>query len=405
MSSSQAIDLSVDVAIFGGGIAGLWLLATLRNNGFNAVLFEADEISAGQTRYAQGIIHGGTKYTLTGSLSASAQAVAAMPGFWQDCLQGRGALDLQDVKVLSDHQFMWSTSGLTSKMAGFFASRVMRSRTVEVKANDRPQAFQNKAFKGHVYRLNEPVVDTSSLVKVLSGPHAEAIFSFDWAQGVQLQNQNATRFTLASEQHGAINVETAVSVFTAGKGNESLLQAFNRLGPAMQIRPLVMVMIRGGLPGPLYAHCLGASMNPRITITSHYDAQGDLVWYVGGQLAEDGPKRSTAEQISVAKQEMNALFPWLDFSKVQWGTLAIDRAEPKQADGSRPEGVYAHYDNNIITAWPTKLALAPKLTEAIVQLLQRHNIKPGEAKSLPDWPHPDLAALPWQEESRWNNDT
>ena len=55
------VNLQVDIAIFGGGVAGLWLLNRLRKAGYQAILLEADRLGAGQTRYAQGIIHGGTK--------------------------------------------------------------------------------------------------------------------------------------------------------------------------------------------------------------------------------------------------------------------------------------------------------------------------------------------------------
>jgi glycine/D-amino acid oxidase-like deaminating enzyme len=49
--------MQVDIAIFGGGVAGLWLLNRLRKAGDHAVLLETDRLGAGQTRYAQGIIY------------------------------------------------------------------------------------------------------------------------------------------------------------------------------------------------------------------------------------------------------------------------------------------------------------------------------------------------------------
>ena len=107
---SDALNVQVDVAIFGGGVAGLWTLARLRKAGYNAVLFENGSLGAGQTRYAQGIIHGGTKYALTGKLTGSSEAIAEMPSFWRDCLMGKGELDLTTVKLMSEHQYMWSTA-------------------------------------------------------------------------------------------------------------------------------------------------------------------------------------------------------------------------------------------------------------------------------------------------------
>src|SRR5665213_2066743 len=52
---------TADIAIFGGGIAGLWLLNRLRTAGYSALLFESGALGGGQTNKAQGIIHGGMK--------------------------------------------------------------------------------------------------------------------------------------------------------------------------------------------------------------------------------------------------------------------------------------------------------------------------------------------------------
>jgi len=165
-------------------------------------------------------------------------------------------------------------------------------------------------------------------------------------------------------------------------------------------------MVRGSkeapLPGELYAHCLGASANPRITITTHYDSDGNTVWYLGGQIAEEGVGRSRDAQIAAARKELHELFPWLDLSQAQWGVLPIDRAEVKMADGSRPDNVYFSEQDGVLTAWPTKLALAPRLARLIIEAMQQDGIAPGGHTELPHWSHPGYALLPWQEEERWS---
>ena len=401
----------VDVVIFGGGVAGLWLLARLRSLGYQVVLLESQALGAGQTRYAQGIIHGGTKYALTGKLTGSSEAIAEMPNIWRACLDGDGELDLRKVKLLSSHQFMWSTESLTSRMAGFFASRLMRGRTRAVKENERPEILRNPAFHGHVYRLEEPVLDTASLVKALADPHRKAIFKLKDLNTLQFnKSDRGWQVLLGNSSDGTDNsaaqFDTRRLVFAAGKGNASLLEKCGRSSPAMQLRPLQMVMLRGDrehpLPGALYAHCLGASANPRITITTHYDSEGHIVWYLGGQIAEEGVTRDHADQVAAAKKEMGELFPWLDLTSMQWGTLPIDRAEPKMPDGSRPDNVFAEEQDDIITAWPTKLALSPRLAKVIIEKLEQENVQPSTVSELPTLPHPGYAALPWQEEERWS---
>ena len=100
MTNAEKVD--VDVLIFGGGIAGLWTLARLQQAGYKAVLLESQALGVGQTRYAQGIIHGGTKYALTGKLTASSEAVADMPSRWRACYEGHGEIDLTAAELLSD---------------------------------------------------------------------------------------------------------------------------------------------------------------------------------------------------------------------------------------------------------------------------------------------------------------
>ena len=392
----------VDVAIFGGGVAGLWLLNRLRAQGYHAVLLEREALGAGQTRYAQGIIHGGTKYALTGKLTGSSEAIAAMPAIWRACLAGEGEIDLRQVKLLSPHQYLWSTESVGSRLAGFFASKLMRSRTRTVEGDERPEVLRNPAFKGQVYRLDEPVLDTASLILALAAPLRPYTFVgprgwqiADHPEGWQIASPGTKEGLLAKRM-----------VLTAGAGNAALLAQCGYAQPMMQLRPLNMVMLRGGpvqpLPGSLYAHCLGASANPRITITSHTDNQGQTVWYLGGQIAEQGVGRSDGEQIAAARTELAELFPWLEVTQAQWGCLPIDRAEPKIPDGSRPDSAFAMEQDGVITAWPTKLALAPCLAEQVMDMIRAAGIEPGGQGDLPAWSPPELARLPWQEEQRWS---
>ena len=389
--------IHLDVAIFGGGIAGLWLLNRLRNRGYRASLFESDRLGAGQTRHAQGIIHGGTKYALTGKVSEAAQMVAGMPGRWRACLTGEGELDLRGARLLSDHQYLWSTRDIASRLAGFFASKLMRSRMAPLKAADYPALFRDPAFRGQVYRLDEPVLDVASLLEALAIPHREAQVRYD-PESLRLEAGETCRIRLPEGE-----LEARRLVFAAGGGNRALLAKLARDNPPMQLRPLQMVALRGELPD-LYAHCLGASSKPRLTITSHRDASGRPVWYLGGQLAEEGVNRTPAEQIAAAQAELASLIPWHDFGACDWITLPVARAEV-QAGGALPDDVFVQAEQGVITVWPTKLALAPEAASRVEALLARDGIQPdgGELPAaLRNLPRPEIAPLPWQEEERWN---
>ena len=396
----ETVDVHVDVVVIGGGIAGLWTLAALQKAGYHAVLLEADTLGAGQTRYAQGIIHGGTKYALTGKLTASSEAVADMPARWRACHRGEGDIDLGAAILMSDAHYLWSTNTLTSKISGFFASKVMRSRSSEVDDAALPSLFRRDDFRGQIYRLDEPVFDTMSVVRALAMPRLHSILAID-AASLQYEQGGAVR--VRSRAGEAFRLRYRKVILMAGEGNEQLLQTFaqptSQPGPLMQRRPLKMVVMRGGLNDQVYAHCLGASVNPRITITSHFDSDGDIVWYMGGQLAEDGVNRTDDELLRNTCKELQELIPWLDLQDMELSVLEINRAEISQAGKKRPDNFTITDIDQGYVAWPTKMALSPALADALLEKLQE--LKPSGLQALPPWTSPTFADFPWNDNIRW----
>ena len=395
--------LKVDVVIAGGGVAGLWLLARLRRAGYQAILVEDEALGSGQTRFAQGIIHGGIKYTLGGDVTASSQAIADMPDRWRACLDGSGELDLSAARLLSEHQYLWSPGGSASKLSRFFASKMLHGRIDAPVREDYPPFFQNPAFKGQLYRMAEPVLDVVSLLRALAEPHKQAIVLARINAARQLPEYQGVQLTLSEHTGENLIIEARRLVLAAGAGNESLLRGLGYFSPPMQLRPLRMVMLRGGLRHDVFGHCtqLKLSATPRLTITSHRDSAGERVWYLGGELAETGVEHGPERQIETARGELRDIFPWLDLSAAQFACLYIDRAEARQPEGRRPESFFTDARGALITAWPTKLALSPLLADEVLTVLARQGITPGAAVALPDWLKPGYAPLPWQEENRW----
>lgn len=393
------IDVDVDVLVIGGGIAGLWTLARLQQAGYKTVLLESQALGAGQTRFAQGIIHGGTKYALTGKLTASSEAVADMPSRWRACYEGKGELDLSQAELLSDAHYLWSTTSLSSRISGFFASRVMRSRSSELDKKSLPSIFQHKDFKGQFYRLDEPVFNTLSVVRAIAEPRKESILPIKQESLQHFENQ----LSVQSQEGKNYSFHYQKIIFMAGEGNEYLLSRFSCDRPVMQRRPLKMVIMRGVQNDMIYAHCLGASVNPRITITSHRDTQGNIVWYMGGQLAEEGVNKSDAELIQTAKDELQDLIPWLEVKTAQWGVLNVNRAEIKKPGATRPDSFSIEENGNVITAWPTKMALSPALADAILAMIAEDNVECTENLFLPEWVEPKYADFPWDEVECWSS--
>ena len=384
--------ISTDVLIVGAGVAGLWLNARLRRQGFSTIVVERESLGGGQSVKSQGIIHGGAKYALHGALTGASEAIADMPRRWREALAGDGELDLSGVRLLSEAHYLWSPGTLAGNLTSFFASKAVRGRVDQVKGDQLPPALQDPRFKGKVYRLAELVVDVPSLIErlaelagdgLLAGKVIEPLFDNDELIGLRVDG---------------LEIHAQRIVFSAGGGNTELLASVGISVPAQQLRPLHMVLVKGPSLKPLYAHCLGGGPKPRITVTTHPAANGEWVWYLGGDIAEaDGVAREPAEQIAVAKKELGNLLPWVDLSQAQWATLRVNRAEPAQSGLVRPDNAFLSDQGRLLVGWPTKLALAPDFSDRVLQALEHDGIKPGNAPALPPLPRPPLGKTAWEQ--------
>ena len=383
--------LSTDVLIVGGGVAGLWLNARLRKQGFATVLVEKAALGGGQSVKSQGIIHGGTKYALSGALTGASEAIADMPRRWREALAGSGELDLAGVRLLSDAHYLWSPGTLAGNLTSFFASKAVRSRVGQVKGSDLPQALQHPKFKGKVYRLSELVLDVPSLIARLAELAGDSLLA---AQQIEPLHEGDELVGLRVDGR---EIRAQRIVFSAGGGTAELLATLGLQQPAMQRRPLHMVMVKAPTLKPLYAHCLGGGSKPRITVTSHPAADGEWVWYLGGDLAEaDGVARDEASQIAAAKKELAELVPWIDLSAARWATLRVDRAEPAQSSLARPDNAFIADQGRLLVGWPTKLALSPDFADRVLAALARDGITPGDQSSLPQLPRPPVTGPFWE---------
>jgi glycerol-3-phosphate dehydrogenase len=399
--------LRFDAVIVGGGVAGLWLLNRLCATGYNAILFEQEALGAGQSIASQGMIHGGVKYTLSGALSGASEAIADMPDYWRRCLAGKGDVNLAQTQTLSDHFYMWSTDSTISKAAGFLASKTLRGRVDALAKEQHPPLFAHPSFKGKLYQLVDSVIDTGSLLNNLANNHHERIFRIHWQQARFVRKDTSITLHLKDDTTQEKVIEAGQFIFSAGKGNGTLLESINAAKPEMQLRSLQQVMVKHRHDYFLYAHCIGADSTPRLTISSHRCIDGAVCWYLGGQLAEKGVNKMPAQLIQEAKTELCALFPWLNWQTAQWTTLAIDRAEARQKNFVRPDNAfmdraYPTDDNapfdNVLVAWPTKLTLSPHLGEEALRWLKQLGTIPGQYSSDPEsllLPAPSVAPAPW----------
>jgi len=370
---------TVDVVIIGGGIAGLFIHHRLHTLGIQSVLLEQQQLGGQQTLLSQGIIHGGLKYALTGSLSSETEAIASMPEQWRQLLNGTGPIDLSSAQCLSNTQHLWSSGKLGSRMATFFASKLLRGRIHALKAEQLPTLFQHTDFKGSVYELDDIVLDIHSVLHALLKPVADHTFQLPTHSHIHCL-RTAERITTVRvcdhHQHSIAEFKPQHVIFSAGAGNETLLQTIGLQQPAMQRRPLHMLMVKHRQPFDLYAHCIGPSNRPRATITTHPCQDGGRVWYIGGEVAEH-TEHSDAEQIQRGQAELQRLLPWIQLPQAQWKTQRIDRAEPRQSNVTKPDHAFLSTQHNITTIWPTKLTLAPDIMQRCEHSLAAWGLKPS----------------------------
>ncbi|WP_145189878.1 MULTISPECIES: NAD(P)/FAD-dependent oxidoreductase [unclassified Pseudomonas] len=384
--------ITTDVLIVGAGVAGLWLNARLRRLGYSTVLVERSTLGGEQTIKSQGIIHGGTKYALHGALTGASEAIADMPRRWREAIAGSGELDLTHTRLLSDAHYLWSPGTLAGNLTSFFASKAVRGRVDQVKGEQLPPALQAQGFKGKVYRLAELVIDVPSLLanlaqlagdSLLAGERVEPLREGDALVGLRVDGRE---------------IRAQRIVLSAGAGTRDLLQALGLEQPAMQTRSLHMVLAKGPNLKPLYAHCLGGGPKPRVTVTTHPAADGQWVWYLGGDLAEaDGVAREPAAQIAAAQKEVASLLPWIDQSQVRWATLRVDRAEPAQSGLVRPDNAFLAEQQRLLVGWPTKLALAPDFSDRVLASLERDGIHPAAKPDLSGLPRPSVGVPAWEQ--------
>ena len=414
MSNPDSAVIETDVAIVGGGVAGLWLLNLLRKRNIDALLFEQASLGGVQTMASQGMIHGGLKYALapasaSSPLSAAAKAIADMPQRWQDCFAGHGEIDLSAVELANPDYFMFA-SGSIGKLSSFFASKALRGKIAALEQKDFPQPLQHPSFKGHVYRLSDPVVDVTSLLHTLSQPHTDRLLRCA-ITGLRFDAAKNIRYL---ETDAAIDVRARNYIFCAGAGNQSFAEQLRHAGheqaPATQLRPLHQVFVQHAELTPFYAHCLTGTRQPepRLTITSHGHGR-EFGWYIGGALATKGIDRSSAAQIEFSRQELSAVLPWIDWQTARFRCLRVDRAEPAQTHGNKPDEACVVACANALLCWPTKLALAPNLGQTVLDQLSHIQLSeqaPVVAKSTAidsaspshvarALPAPAIAGVPW----------
>lgn len=393
----------VNALIIGGGAAGLWLLDQLRREGRSALLVESKSLGTGQTIAAQGILHSGLKYSLQGLLTASAREAREMPAIWRKCLEGKSQPNLARTNIRSQSFYLWGTNSTSSKLGMWGARLGLQVTPQAVSPHNAPALL--KGCSGSIFSVAEQVISCEALLADLAETNQKQIVQVAETDGTEFclgADGRVESVILNSPDGKQVEVVADWNVLTAGKGNAELRASAGLDSPKQQTRPLHMVMVRGGLP-EFYGHCVDGATT-RVSITSAKRSDGEVVWQVGGKIAEDGVDMNRDDLIARTRKELLETMPGISLEESQWSTYRVDRAEGVTMTGGRPDSFRIEKDTNVLTAWPTKLVLVPQLIQGLSSTICLSTARSSEElEKLTSWPRPRVATAPWDREQSWTS--
>lgn len=393
-------DINVDIVIFGGGIAGLWSYHALREKGYDVILLENQSLGGGQSISSQGILHSGLKYAFAGHINKLAKSISEMPDIWKQALEGYGNVDLTGVQSGVSSQYMLIPKGMMRGIINLVTNRVLGEHVQTLDPPDWPRSIIESGFKGTVIYMDEPVLDTLSVMKSLAQPYKDNILKISWPDEIDfVQNEQGgiDKIILADR----LRIVPKQVVFTAAGSNEVIAK---NLGHDKQLetqkRPLQMIMAKKA-PFALYVHLVGTSEKPLITITTHRHSDGDLIWYMGGSVAEREKNTAPEKTFAKAREIIRKYLPDADLSHCLWQAHGIDRVEGKKSNHKKlPDTPVIHTHENALYAWPTKWTFAPLLFDELMKHLAEKSVTPSDRNAeLPDLAFPGFAKPPWEVKS------
>jgi hypothetical protein len=100
--------------------------------------------------------------------------------------------------------------------------------------------------------------------------------------------------------------------------------------------------------------------------------------------------------IAHSRAELKACLPWISMDDAEFSTARVERAEPKQSGRQRPDEAFACANGNTLICWPTKLSLAPDLTDRVLGLLEPPAERAHGAHVDLLLPAPSMGQAPWE---------
>lgn len=395
---SSAVKL--DLLIVGAGFSGLWLLNRACREGYSALLIESDRIGSGQSIHGHGFIVAHPTVGPWTPTEAQAQQVSTLVSRWREMCAGSGEIDLRRVRILSEQPLRWQLPVLAN--SGFSLRRWLGLRRRHEPAvversgladAELPASWHSEQRGGHMDRLDGFVIDNRSLLEALVWPVRPYILH---SRGpVVLAGDGSVN--LRVDGRDPVVLQAQRTVFTAGTGSALLGSV------PLHIWQQSLVMLRGGqLPDDVFVNAVDDSGRRRFNVTSHRDAEGRVVWYLGGGNSDVSSTVDGEEQIEQVRGEIERYMPWVSLAGTESACISVQRAAARLRDAIAVLPVVKQIDG-FITAWSANVATAPLLADEVMELLRADGLHPSAAdlRAVDGWPAPELAAAPWDNVKSW----
>lgn len=421
--------IDLDALIIGGGVQGLWLLNDLRKAGYSVVLLERGELGGVQTCHSHVYIHQGCLYT--NAQLASGLKKVQIP--WEQFMAQHKPLHGVEPSI-----FGFTTSAATERRTRLWKSLgiypVKPQRAVDV-----ARCLCNGQIEWAV-KSPEQCLDGQSLVECLSAGGAGSIGRlreverFHWRMDpgtVQRPGSFIIEEVNVTMGDGRrVGFRPKAVVLAAGAGNAGLLDLLSAghrrvsgvVQPAQQIRKAHMLVVKGVkdhldpltgvflLPDrefPLFSFFIVSRRVGEETVWLISDNRSGAVSFV-----EDWLEFGTQWWLPLVLRSLQKLAPTYfgdpnrqgeirhsdPRCQFQWGIYEAPKAEGR-AGGNIPheECIERYGFRNLWAVWPTKLTLAPRVSEIVREEIQKLIPKPTSTTAPLPWLQcPTLAPERWK---------
>jgi glycine/D-amino acid oxidase-like deaminating enzyme len=387
-------DLKTDVAVYGGGVAGLWIASHLTFLGLNTVLFESNAIGAGQTIQSQGILHRGGKY-----VGENEKSLALSTESWSSALSGSGPVDLSKVKIFTKQQLLWMTNRKINKN-GYLLRAALAIKGIgyfHEAINPDPTHILPK-FERDAVTLNEPVLSVPSLLAELAKPIRGKLIR-GHLQGFEESGQNDKQDAVVHIGNQNYKVIASNHICAMGAANDRYVKQLKISNVETRLRPLKQIVLTGELP-EFYGIGLSNLFHPTIAIVSHPQPDaGKNAWYIGGHLADGANAQKTDEKIiTELKRFLKDCGFEIEIPSLSAHTNYAVRAEASIRDRKNSSRTPVIGNRgNVFLVWPNKLTNTPSLANQLMPRLNNQGLtgRKFDAEEFPPFEPEICSNVPW----------